>query len=183
MPSHVRSNTALWRYPSLAASWRSHVPPLPHYCGLHEGALTRAQVEALQANWETSFLESQAVHAIPGLSNILEALMKIVLAPLMDAFMEQVKVRARGGSSSDADAAAAAPRAWVGSVARVIHRAAAGVACSIWVGGSRGPPPPTHLCAARETASFHDHARTRLSTAARAPPPSPASHSLACPTT
>lgn len=95
MPSHVRRNVALWRYPDEAGSWHGLVPPMPHYCGLHEGNLTRAQVQALRAHHETSFIEAAvgggASASIPGLDAILELGMKIALGAITDPFMEEVK--------------------------------------------------------------------------------------------
>lgn len=119
MSSHVRRNVALWRYPDEAGSWHGLVPPMPHYCGLHEGNLTRAQVQALRAHHETSFIEAAvgggASASIPGLDAILELGMKIALGAITDPFMEQVKDHfgQAGGGQSEANNQESVPKATV----------------------------------------------------------------------
>lgn len=101
--THHRAH--MHHYPTVSQSWHHVVPPMPDYCGLREGALSLAQVEVrrcrappctlppasrrpktLQAAHETAFIESQ--FPIPGLQDILDFAMKILMPPIMDPFMD-----------------------------------------------------------------------------------------------
>jgi len=111
--AHNRPNAALWRYPQVASGWRSVVPPLPRYCGLQTGTLSVAQAQTLRGHHESVFLESAASFSIPGLSDIMNFATNILMAPLLDPLMDEIKEHfaQSGGAQTAANNQETVPKA------------------------------------------------------------------------
>lgn len=72
-------------YPEVSSSWHPYVPFMPKYCGLENGSVSLADVQKLQIHHETSFIETH-VRSIPGVDQILDLTMNILMPPIMDPF-------------------------------------------------------------------------------------------------
>jgi hypothetical protein len=75
-------------YSSVASTWHPLVPSIPNYCGLKNGTLEINTVEELQRHHEAAFIETKQ---IPFLDKILGFVVKLMMPPLMNPFMDKFK--------------------------------------------------------------------------------------------
>lgn len=76
------------KYPNIYSSWHPAVPPMPNFCGVTEGTVGTKDIRRLREHHEVSFIETfhRSRAGIPGLSEIMDFVVKLILPPIMNPF-------------------------------------------------------------------------------------------------